>query len=140
MWSCEHWLLTDSIRFKPLRKPLRLRSSTFVILHPRAGADRIAVAEDVVHAADVRPEFVVVQIFCRKRRLFAAVRPIPIVAGDLIRRVRRVFEQVVFRVRRARFHGGHLGVDGNHRVAETVQLIFRFAFGRLDHQRAGDGP
>ncbi len=61
-----------------------------IILHPHAGANRIAVAEDVVHAADVRPEFVVVQTLRRKRRLFAAVRTIPSVAGDLVRRVRRV--------------------------------------------------
>ncbi len=62
-----------------------------IILHPHARADRIAVAEDIVHAADVRPEFVVVQTLRRKRRLFAAVRTIPIVARDLIRRVRGVF-------------------------------------------------
>jgi hypothetical protein len=46
----------------------------------------------------------------------------------------------LFSRRRAVFHGGHFGVDGNHRVAETVQFVFRFAFGRLDHERAGDGP
>ena len=52
----------------PSRKPPRLYGSTLKILHPRAGANRVAVAEDVVHAADVRPEFVVVQILRRKRR------------------------------------------------------------------------
>ena len=55
------------------------RGSTRVVLHPHTRADRVAVAEDVVHAADVRPEFVVVQALRRKRRLFAAVRTIPIV-------------------------------------------------------------
>src|SRR5665213_4046831 len=41
-----------------------------IILHPHARADRIAITEDVVHAADVRPEFVFVQILRRKRRRF----------------------------------------------------------------------
>ena len=31
-------------------------------------------------------------------------------------------------------------MDGNHRVAKTVQFVLRFAFGRFDHERAGDGP
>src|ERR1039458_5985044 len=61
--------------------------SVFVCFHPRTGTDWVAVAEDVVHAADVRPEFVFVQIFRRKRRLFATVRPVPVVAGNLGRRV-----------------------------------------------------
>jgi len=38
------------------------------------------------------------------------------------------------------FHGGHFCVDGDHRAAETVQFVFRFAFGRFDPERAGDGP
>ena len=48
------------------------------MLHPRAGADRIAVAEDVVHAADVRPEFVIVQILRRKRYRFAVESAAPV--------------------------------------------------------------
>jgi len=43
--------------------------SRAVIFHPRAGANRVAVAEDIVHAADVRPEFVFQQALRRKRRL-----------------------------------------------------------------------
>ena len=40
-----------------------------MILHARAGADRVAVAEDIVHAAYVRPEFVFQQTLRRERRL-----------------------------------------------------------------------
>ena len=43
------------IHVHPFRWRLRM---TF---HPHAGADRVAVAEDVVHAGHGRPEFVVVQ-------------------------------------------------------------------------------
>ena len=124
-----------------LRASASLRfNSGRIILHPHAGADRVAVAEDVVHAADVRPEFVVMQIFRRERRRFARVGTIPIVAGNLVGGVRGVLEQIVLRVGCAGFHGGHFGVDGNHRVAETVELVFRFALGRFDHECAGDGP
>jgi len=52
----------------------------------------------------------------------------------------RVFEQVVFRVRLARSNGVDLAADRDHRVAETVELMFRFALGRLDHHRARDRP
>ena len=31
-------------------------------------------------------------------------------------------------------------MDGDHRVAETIQLGLVFAFGRFDHQGAGHGP
>ncbi len=122
---------------------MRLRgeiASTLIILHPHARTDRVAVAEDVVHAGEGRPEFVVVQALGRERRCFARVRTIPIVAGDLVGGVRRVLEQIVLRVGCAGFHGGHFGVDGNHRVAETVEFVLGFAFGRFDHERAGDGP
>ena len=33
-----------------------------------------------------------------------------------------------------------LGPDGNHRVAETIELVLRFALRRLDHDRAGNRP
>src|SRR2546430_15314172 len=33
----------------------------------------------------------------------------------------------------------YLRADRDERVAETVELLLGFAFGRLDHQRAGDG-
>jgi len=111
-----------------------------VIFLPHAGADGVAVAEDVVHAGHGRPEFVVVQALRRERRGVARVGTIPIVAVDLIRRVRGVFEEIILRVGCTGFHGGHFGVDGNHRVAETVEFVFRFAFGRFDHERAGEGP
>src|SRR5208337_2935766 len=78
----------------PNSATLRLR----IILHPCAGTHRIAVAEDVVHAADVRPEFVFVQALGRKRRRFARIRTIPIVAGDLVGGVWRILEQVILRV------------------------------------------
>lgn len=57
----------------PLLRPLgkRQQFSVRVILYPHAGADRVAVAEEVVRAAHVQPEFVVVQALGRERRCFA---------------------------------------------------------------------
>lgn len=80
------------------------------------------------------------QALRRERRRFARVGTIPIVAGDLVGGVRRVLEQIVLRVGRTIFNRRHFRVDGNHRVAETVEFVFGFAFGRFDHERAGDGP
>ena len=114
-----------------------MRGSRRVILHPHARADRVAVAEDVVHAGHgnfslsasngervgVSNSALVVQALGRERRGFAAVRTIPRVTGDLVGRVRGVLEQIVLRVGCAGFHGGHFRVDGNHRVAETVEFV-----------------
>ena len=55
------------------------------------------------------------------------------------RSMRRVFEQVILSIlfpARDRFH---LGVDGDHRVAKTVQLVFWFALSRLDHHCSSRG-
>ena len=54
--------------------------------------------------------------------------------------MRRVLQRVVCFVPFAFFDELDFAVDGNHRVAETVQLGLVFALGRLDHQRAGHGP
>jgi hypothetical protein len=77
----EH-LNSRSSRFSRLRK----------VFHPHTRANGIAVAEDVVHAGDGRPEFVVMQALGRERRSFAGVRTIPIIAGDLVGGVRRVLQ------------------------------------------------
>ncbi len=63
-----------------------------IILHSHTRTHRVAITKHVVHAADVRPEFVVVQALRRERRRFARVRMIPVVAGDLVRRVRSIFQ------------------------------------------------
>ena len=54
--------------------------------------------------------------------------------------MRRVLQQIVLPVRRAGFNRLHFPVNGNHRVAKTVQLSLRFALRRLDHERAGNRP
>ena len=69
-------------------------SGLLVILHPRARAHEVAVAEDVVHAGDGRPELVVHEALHRESGLLARVGAIP-VAGDLVGGVRRAFERVV---------------------------------------------
>ena len=114
-----------------------------VILHPRARADRVAVAEDVVHAADVRPEFVVVQALRRERRRFARVGAIPIVAGDLIRRVRGVLGEEPARLQilaarqprgqRLRRPQSGLLVRGDGELPELKIRLFKFEFRGIVH-------
>ncbi len=50
-----------------------------------------------------------------------------------------VFERVVLRVDRAVGDGIHLTVDGDKCIAEAIELGLGFAFGGLDHERAGHG-
>ena len=63
-----------------------------VLLHTHARANQVAVAVDVVDAADGGPEFEFAQARYRERRLFARIRPVPIVRRNHVRRVRRVLE------------------------------------------------
>jgi hypothetical protein len=115
----------------------RLRCIDF---HPVTSADRVAVAIDVVDAADRRPEFVFLKPRRRERGLFARVRTGPVVGGNRVRGVRRVFQRVVLLVHLAGFDRPAFAVNGNHRVAEPVEFGLRFALRWLDHHRARDRP
>lgn len=84
------------------------------------------------HAASV------VRRILLRRPTFAVIGAIPIVTGDLAGGVRRVLEKIMFRVGCAGFHGGHFGVDGDHRIAEAVEFVLEFAFGGVDHECADD--
>src|SRR6201996_7005053 len=61
-----------------------------VILDRRAGADQIAIAIDIVDAADRAPVFVGARRARRKAALGAAIGPCPGIIGDVVDRVRRV--------------------------------------------------
>ena len=117
-----------------LRRLLRFRFG--VGCHAEAGADEIAVAVDVVDAAHARPEFADARPWRRERRRLARIGVIPSVAADGFRGVRGVFERVVCFVGCAVHDGLHFAVDGNERIAETVELALSFAFGGLDQHPA----
>jgi hypothetical protein len=106
----------------------------------RTRAEQIPVAVNTVDARDGGPKFVFARPRSGKSCLFARVGTVPFVRGDLPRGVRRVFEQVVLSILFSVSDGFHLCVNGNHRVAKTVELVFWFTLGRLDHHRTGDGP
>src|SRR5579884_3136972 len=65
---------------------------------------------------------------------------VPVIGSDLARGVRSVFQQVVVSGLVSAGDGLHLSVNGNHRVTKSVQLVFGFALGRLDHHRSRDRP
>ena len=108
--------------------------------HARARADEVAVAEDVVHAADRGPELPVAQAFHGESGLLPAIRAAPAIGGHLVGGVRRVLEQVVLGVLAPLLDLHDLVVDGDHRVAEAVELALRLRFGGLDHERARHRP
>ena len=58
----------------------------------------------------------------------------------LSRSVRRVLEQVVFSILVPFSDSLDFRAYGDHRFAETVELVFRFALGWLDHHGPADRP
>ena len=94
---------------------------------------------DVVDAADARPELGGARVTVGEGGLLPRIRAIPGVGADDLRGVGRVLERVVGTITRAFGDGLHLGVDRDHRVAETVQLGLGLTLGGLDHERAGNG-
>src|SRR5574337_270482 len=106
-------------------------------LHRDAGAHDVLVAMDVVDARHWRPVFLRLEAGQRERRQFARVGVCPLAGADHGGGVRRVFQRVVLAVKPAVLDRADFLADLDHRVDEAVQLMQRFALGRLDHQRAG---
>ena len=61
----------------------------------------------------------------------------PVVGGDRDGGMRSVLEDVVLRIGLAVDDRLNLAANRNHRLAEPIELVLRFALGRLHHQRAG---
>ncbi len=84
------------------------------------------------------------QYFCsfsdgkRERGELARVGVRPFAAGDRGRGMRRVFERIVLAIQTAVFDRADFVADLDHRVDEAIEFVLRLAFGRFDHQRAGD--
>jgi len=100
----------------------------------------VAVAVDVVDAGDGGPEFVLTQPWGGPSGLAARVGAGPFVRRHTGRRVGGVFQRVIRAVELAGFDCRKFAVDGEHGVTEAVELGEGFAFGRLDHEGAGDRP
>src|SRR5262249_28097874 len=111
-----------------------------VSIHPHARADQVAVAIDIVDAADGRPELVPPSRWGRKSGLFPRIRPVPFMGEDGSGGGGRFFEDFVLLIGSPRLNGLDFGVDGNHGIAESVQLFFGFTLGRFDHHGARDWP
>ena len=94
------------------------------------------VAVDVVDPADRRPVLVIAQRWQRVGSQFAAVAVRPVVGADHVDRVRGVFQRVILAIHAAFLDFPNFVANRDHRLAEAIELLFRFGFGRLDHQRA----
>ena len=113
-------------------------TAKMAVLHRRAGAEQIAIAVNAVDPRHCGPELMFARPRGRICRLLARIWAIPFICDDLLRSVRRVFQDVVFLIGLSGNDGLDLRVNRNHRVAESIQLGLRFAFGRLDHHRSRD--
>src|SRR5882724_2327526 len=77
-------------RFKPRSSGFAVSSSLWPTgmsallesFHADARADEVAIAIDVVDAADRGPEFVVVEPFGGETGLFARIRTVPVIGGE----------------------------------------------------------
>ena len=123
---------------RPNRAPRRERvEATSVSLTSGQVQIELAVAEDVVEAADRRPELARARTRAAGRRRARASR-----GGSTRRRAARSAVCGAFLSRLSsrgcvpRLDLGDLLADRDHRVAEAIELGLRLALGRLDHQRA----
>jgi hypothetical protein len=82
--------------------------------------------------------FLQLQAGQREGGQFARVGVRPLAAGHHGGGVRRVLQRVVLAIELPSSTFADLVADLDHRVDEAVELVLRFALGRLDHQRAGD--
>src|SRR5437870_4718882 len=118
---------------------IHLHLSELVTLHGWTSAQELPVAVWVVDARYGGPELVDLEPRRREGRLLPRVGVRPLVGGHRAGGVGRVLEDVVLAVRPALLDGADLVADGDHRVAEAVELALGLALGRLDHEGPGDG-
>src|SRR5215813_3366162 len=105
-----------------------------------AGTEKIAIAVNAVDAANRRPEFLPACPARGKGSAFARIRMSPFTGNHLFGGMWRIFQEVVFSICVARGDLIDLLADRDHRFAEAIELVFRFAFSRLDHNCARHRP
>ena len=95
---------------------------------------------DVVDAGDGWPELVGAEVGQREGGLLAGVGVRPFVRAEDFAGVGGVLERVVGGVQFPADDIHDLAVDGDHRVAEAVELGLGFGFRGLDHECAANWP
>ena len=119
--------------------PLSAGGFFFVVRHWRAGADEVAIAVHIVDSADGREVLDrIAHLRVRADSELSRVSSRGVVAEDRIERMRSVVQRVVVRWPFPGFDLLELAVDQLHCAAEAIEFVQRFAFGRLDHQRAAN--
>src|SRR5215510_4558419 len=103
--------------------------------HWRTGADKVPVAVSVVNPSHRRPVLVRARRAGGEATLHSGVSPIPFLASDIKSRMRRVAQRRIGDGEAAVFDLLNLTANGDHGVAEPIQLRLRFRFSRLDHER-----
>src|SRR4051812_17086687 len=127
-----------------LAHPGRAVSSTHsrqlgsISLNWRTAAYQIAVSVGAVDPPYCRPDLVLPHLRGWICRSLPGIRAVPTVGDYLLQGVRGIGEQVVLSVSPSLLDLPNLLADGNKRVAEAVELLLGFAFGRLNHQGPGN--
>src|SRR5688572_31640996 len=100
-----------------------------IALRRRANANKMAIAIDIVDTADRRPEFVMARSAQGEIGLFAGIRLLPILEQQMMS-VGRVLQNVVGPVGPALLHFADFLADGDHGIAEAIELALQFRFRR----------
>ena len=90
----------------------------------RTGANEVSITINLINAVDRWPVLILALIRRRIDRLFTIVGSIPI-SHDVIRGMRRVDERIVLAVIFANLNATCFFANLDHRIAETVELLFR---------------
>src|SRR6266511_2935950 len=129
MHSCRK--LTFVLTISPPSDKERFVASV-IGFHWRTDADKIPVAVSVVNPSHRRPVLVRARRAGGETTLHSGVWPIPFLVGDIKSRLRRVAQRRIGDGEAAVLDLLNLTANGDHGVAEPIQLRLRFRFRRLD--------
>jgi len=110
-----------------------------VAAYGRAGTEQVAIAVGVVDAAHRRPVLVARRSAGRKYGFGSRVRTSPGFDHQVVNRVRGVAQGRGVDFEAALLDVADFSADGDHGVAEAVELGFGFRLRRFNHERAGHG-
>lgn len=138
LFSCHYFVVVVDVIAEILAV-----SSLLVVAHGRAGADQVAVTVAVINARDSREQLELVEVGQGVGGLETAVGlclPEVIILHQDSQGVGGVVEDVVLLGLLAVLDILDLSADGNHGIAEAVELLLALRLGGLDHEGVGNGP
>jgi len=114
-----------------------------VVAHGRARADQVAITIAVINARDSGEKLELVEV---RQGVGGLETRVGLVLPELVilhqdsQGMRGIVKDVVLLGLLSFLDILNLGTDGNHGIAETVELLLALRFGGLNHERVGHGP